>query len=188
MSEPTWRRYLRFWKSDPRADAEEELSFHIESRIAEFRAMGMSEEAAHAEAMRRFGDVQRTRSRLNEIVELQEQDRRRADMWDALQQDLRYAGRALRRNPGFTLVAVLTLALGIGANTAIFSVINGVLLRPLPYPTPDRLVRVFTSFRGSGTERYAVSQPEFIDYKGLTQVFENAAAFSGASLTLTGDG
>jgi putative ABC transport system permease protein len=188
MTEPKWRRYLRFWKSDPRADAEEELSFHIESRIAEFRAMGMSEEAASAEAMRRFGDVQRTRSRLNEIVELQEQDRRRADMWDALQQDLRYAGRALRRNPGFTLVAALTLALGIGANTAIFSVINGVLLRPLPYPNPGRLVRVFTSFRGSGTERYAVSQPEFMDYKGLTQVFENAAAFSGTSLTLTGDG
>ena len=188
MTEPKWHRYLRFWKSDPRADAEEELSFHIESRIAEFRSMGMSEEAASAEAMRRFGDVQRTRSRLNEIVELQEQDRRRADMWDALQQDLRYAGRALRRNPGFTLVAVLTLALGIGANTAIFSVINGVLLRPLPYPDSHRLVRVFTSFRGSGTERYAVSQPEFTDYKGLTQVFENAAAFSGASLTLTGDG
>ena len=186
MTEPKWRRYLRFWKSDPRADAEEELSFHIESRIAEFLAMGMSDEAAEAEAMRRFGDVQRARSRLHEIVDLQEQDRRRANMWDALRQDLRYAGRALRRNPGFTLVAVLTLSLGIGANTAIFSVINGVLLRPLPYPDPDRLVRVFTSF--SGSERYAVSQPEFMDYKGLTQVFENAAAFSGASITLTADG
>jgi putative ABC transport system permease protein len=188
MAEPKWRRYLRFWKSDPRADAEEELSFHIESRIAEFRASGMSEDDAKAEAMRRFGDLSRARDRLREIVELQEQDRRRTDMWDALRQDLRYAGRALRRNPGFTLVAVLTLALGIGANTAIFSVINGVLLRPLPYPQPDRLVRVFTSFRGSGTERYAVSQPEFMDYKGLKQVFENAAAFSGASVTMTGDG
>src|SRR5687767_5722416 len=188
MAEPKWRRYLRFWKSDPRADAEDELSFHIESRIAEFRAGGMSEDDARAEAMRRFGDLSRARDRLREIVELQEQDRRRTDMWDALRQDLRYAGRALRRNPGFTLVAVLTLALGIGANTAIFSVINGVLLRPLPYPDPGRLVRVFTSFRGSGTERYAVSQPEFMDYKGLKQVFENAAAFSGASVTMTGDG
>ena len=188
MAEPTWRRYLRFWKSDPRADAEDELSFHIESRIAEFRAGGMSEDDARAEAMRRFGDLSRARERLREIVELQEQDRRRTDMWDALRQDLRYAGRALRRNPGFTFVAVLTLALGIGANTAIFSVINGVLLRPLPYPDHDRLVRVFTSFRGSGTERYAVSQPEFLDYKGLKHVFENAAAFSGASVTMTGDG
>lgn len=106
-------------------------------------------------------------------------------MWDALSQDLRYAGRALRRSPGFTLVASLTLALGIGANTAIFSVINGVLLRPLPYDEPNRLVRVFTSF--SSSPRYAVSQPEFMDYKGLTHVFENAAAFAGTSLTLTGD-
>jgi hypothetical protein len=83
---------------------------------------------------------------------------------------------------------VLTLALGIGANSAIFSVVNGVLLRPLPYRDPDQLVRLFTSFRGSGTERYAMSQPEFMDYKGLTHVFENAAAFTGAGLTMTGTG
>jgi predicted permease len=186
MTEPKWRRYLRFWRSDPRADAEDELSFHIESRVAEFRAMGMSEDEAKREAMRRFGDLSRARARLNEIVKLQEQDRRRADMWDGLGQDLRYAGRALRRNPGFTLVAISTLALGIGANTAIFSVINGVLIRPLPYKEPQSLVRLFTSFANS--PRYAVSQPEFMDYKGLTQVFENAAAFSGTTITLTGDG
>src|SRR5687768_12865696 len=117
--------------------------------------------------------MERARSRLRDMVALQEQDRRRADMWDAFLQDLRYAGRALRRNPGFTLVAVLTLALGIGANTAIFSVINGVLLRPLPYREPDQLVRLFTSF--ASEPRYAISQPEFMDYKGLSQVFENAA-------------
>ena len=186
MTAPKWRRYLRFWENDPRADAEDELSFHIDSRIAEFRAMGMTAEEAEAEAMRRFGDVDRARARLTEIVELQEQDRRRADMWDALLQDLRYAGRALRRNPGFTLVAILTLALGIGANTAIFSVINGVLLRPLPYREPDQLVRLFTSF--ASEPRYAISQPEFMDYKGLSQVFENAAAFAGTNLTLIGDG
>jgi predicted permease len=187
MNVPKWRRYLRFWENDPRADAEDELSFHIESRIAEFRALGMTEEEARSEAMRRFGDLSKARTRLEDIVRLEEQDQRRADQWDAIRQDVRYAGRALRRNPGFTFVAVLTLALGIGANTAIFSVVNGVLLRPLPYPEPDQLVRVFTSFRGSGTERYAVSQPEFMDYKGLTQVFENAAAFTGTSLTLTGE-
>jgi predicted permease len=109
-------------------------------------------------------------------------------MWDALKQDVRYALRTLRRNPAFTMIAVLTLALGIGANSAIFSVVNGVLLRPLPYHEPERLVRLFTAFRGSGEERYAMSQPEFMDYKGLTQVFENAAAFTGNTLTLTGVG
>ena len=107
-------------------------------------------------------------------------------MWEALMQDLRYAVRALRRSPGFTLIAVVTLALGIGANTAIFSVVNGVLLRPLPYTSPDRLVRLYTSF--GDTKRYSMSQPEFMDYKGLGQVFENAAAFTGTTLTLTGDG
>ena len=107
-------------------------------------------------------------------------------MWDALLQDLRYAGRALRRSPGFTLVAVLTLALGIGANTAIFSVVNGVLLRPLPYPSPDRLARLFTAFRGSGTERYAMSQPEFMDYKGAdARRSRTRRHITGASLTLT---
>jgi putative ABC transport system permease protein len=105
-------------------------------------------------------------------------------MWEALIQDLRYALRALRRSPGFTLIAVVTLALGIGANTAIFSVVNGVLLRPLPYASPDRLVRLYTSF--GDTKRYSMSQPEFMDYKGLAHVFTNAAAYTGASFTLTG--
>lgn len=188
MKDPKWRRYLRFWGNNPRADAEDELRFHIESRTQEYRAMGMSPAEAEAEAIRRFGDIDRARQRVEEIDQLQERDRRRADMWEALMQDLRYAGRALRRNPGFALIAVLTLALGIGANTAIFSVVNGVLLRPLPYREPDQLVRLFTAFRGSGEERYSISQPEFMDYKGLTNVFENAAAYSGVSLTLTGDG
>ncbi|MGH9868053.1 MAG: ABC transporter permease [Candidatus Polarisedimenticolia bacterium] len=109
-------------------------------------------------------------------------------MLDALVQDVRYGLRTLMRNPGFALVAILTLALGIGANTAIVSVVNGVLLRPLPYHEPDQLVRLFTAFRGSGIERYAVSQPEFIDYKSLAHVFENAAVYTGATLTLTGEG
>ena len=186
MTAPKWRRYLRFWENDPRADADDELSFHIDSRIAEFRAMGMTPAEAEAEAMRRFGDLERARTRLQEAIQLQEQDRQRADRLDAIRQDLRYAWRALRRQPGFTLVAVLTLALGIGANTAIFSVVNGILIRPLPYHEPNRLVRLFTSF--ASEERYAISQPEFMDYRGLEQVFENAAAFTGTTLTLTGDG
>src|SRR5215218_5143241 len=107
---------------------------------------------------------------------------------ETLVADLRFGARALRRNPAFAAVAVLTLALGIGANTAIFSVVNGVLLRPLPYQEPDRLVRIYTAFRGSGTERYSMSQPEFMDYKGVSPVFENAAAFTGVGLTLTGSG
>ena len=183
MSGPAWRRYLRFWGADPAADVDEELQFHIESRVQEYIAAGMAPDAARAEALRRFGDVAAARQSCEEIDHLLEQERRRADMWEALMQDLRYAVRALRRSPGFTLVAVVTLALGIGANTAIFSVVNGVLLRPLPYAAPDRLVRLYTSF--GDTKRYSMSQPEFMDYKGLTHVFQNAAAFTGTALTLT---
>jgi putative ABC transport system permease protein len=186
MSGPAWRRYLRFWGSDVAADVDDELAFHIESRIQEYVESGLTPADARVEAMRRFGNVATVRRSCQEIDHLADQERRRADMWDALLQDLRYAGRALRRSPGFALVAVLTLALGIGANTAILSVVNGVLLRPLPYSSPDRIVRLYTAFRGSGTPRYAMSQPEFMDYKSLTHVFENAAAFTGASLTLTG--
>jgi putative ABC transport system permease protein len=186
MTGPAWRRYLRFWGADVAADVDDELRFHLESRVQEYIDSGMSPDAARAEAVRRFGNVEHVRERCEAIDHTIETDRRRADMFDALMQDLRYALRALRRAPAFTCIAVLTLALGIGANTAIFSVVNGVLLRPLPYAHPERLVFLFTAFRGSGELRYAMSQPEFLDYKGLSNVFENAAAFTGSGFTLTG--
>jgi hypothetical protein len=170
----------------PRRRRRHELRFHIESRVQEYVDRGLTPDDARAEATRRFGNVAAVRRSCQEIDQLTDHERRRADMWDALLQDLRYAARMLLRSPGFTLVAVLTLALGIGANTAIVSVVNGVLLRPLPYPSPERLVRVYTAFRGSGTPRYAMSQPEFMDYRSLAHVFENAAAYTGATLTLTG--
>ena len=188
MTGPAWRRYLRFWRADLRADVDDELVFHVESRVQEYIAAGMAPDAARREALQRFGDVERVRASVEIIDREHQAEQRKAHMWDDFTQDIRYALRALRRTPAFTAVALLTLALGIGANTAIFSVVNGVLLRPLPYRAPDRLVRLFTAYRGHGIDRYSVSQPEFMDYKGLTHVFENAAAFSGAGLTLTGTG
>ncbi|MES2523447.1 MAG: ABC transporter permease [Gemmatimonadota bacterium] len=184
---PTRRRYLRFWKNVP-AEVDDELRFHLESSIQDNIAAGMSPDAARATALARFGNVERVRELCESIDQQLERERRRASMWGSMMGDLRYALRALRRNPGFTAVAVLTLALGIGANTAIFSVVNGVLLRPLPYREPEQLVRLFTAFRVSGESRYSMSQPEFMDYKGLTHVFENAAAYNETGLTLTGNG
>ncbi|HXH51617.1 MAG TPA: ABC transporter permease [Terriglobia bacterium] len=105
---------------------------------------------------------------------------------NALIQDLKYGLRQLRRNPGFTLVAVLTLALGIGANTAIFSVVNGVLLNPLPYPQPDRLVALYS--RTAQFSNSSISYPNFLDWVRLNHSFSALAAYRGDDFTLTGEG
>jgi hypothetical protein len=98
-------------------------------------------------------------------------------MWiDRLAQDLRFALRMLRKSPGFTIIAVLTLALGIGANTAVFSLVNSFLLRPLPYPHSERLVKVWEQLRVLGLHRFAAPVGDFVDYRKDNQVFEEMAA------------
>src|SRR5262245_65997909 len=98
--------------------------------------------------------------------------------------DLRYGARMLLKKPGFTLIAAITLALGIGANTAIFSVVNAVLLRPLRYSDPDRLLQVWQTFPQLGSNQVTVSAPEFFDYKDQNRVFEKIAAFRFQRFTL----
>src|ERR671924_2236675 len=105
---------------------------------------------------------------------------------ETLLQDLRYAVRTLAKSPGFTTVAVLTLALGIGANTAIFSAVDAVLLRPLPYPQSDRLVDLASE--SSEPARFALSYPDLLDMRGLTQDFSGVAAYSSQLYNLTGAG
>src|ERR1700704_3467971 len=101
--------------------------------------------------------------------------------------DLRYALRQLIKAPSFTIVAILTLALGIGACTAIFSVVNVVLLRPLDYPEPNRIVTIRETNLPQFPE-FSVSPPNFLDWEKQTKSYEHLAAFSGAALTLTGEG
>ncbi len=105
-----------------------------------------------------------------------------------LGRDLRCSWRALWRSPAFAVVATLTLALGIGANSAIFSVVNGVLLRPLPYGDPGRLVMVWNRYAKTGLERAGVSGPDFVERREHSRTFEGVAAYSEASLNLTGRG
>ncbi len=107
---------------------------------------------------------------------------------NTLWQDLRYGARTLVKKPGFTLIAIITLALGIGANTAIFSIINAVLLQPLPYPDAQRLVLISENFSERGLIRIIVSAPEYLDYRDRSQSFEHVAAFRRQSFTLTGAG
>ena len=105
---------------------------------------------------------------------------------DQLIQDLRYSARQLLRKPGFTAVLILTLALGIGANTAVFSVVHGVLLRPLPFPQPERLAVVWTQFPTMELNEFPASWPEYTEYRDQNRAFENLAAWRATERTLTG--
>src|SRR6267142_4002241 len=104
---------------------------------------------------------------------------------DGLLRDVRHAARNLLRTPGFALVTILTLALGIGANTAIFSVVNAVILRPLGYPQPDRLIYISSQFPQMGFDQFWISPPEFLEIQERTRAFSVVAAFVNKKNNLT---
>src|SRR5262245_45182705 len=103
-------------------------------------------------------------------------------------QDVRFALRTLRKNPGFTIVATIALALGVGANTAIFSVVNGILLRPFPFPESDRILRIYEENPAKDFRRQTVTGPNFVDWRAQSSAFEAMAVASGTALNITGDG
>ena len=166
---PRWRRYLRLWGRNLEADLDDELRFHIEMREQEYRAEGMSADEARAAVIARFGDVARVRQSCSVIDHRRERRMRFTDLLATVRQDTDYALRQLRRSPSFAIAATLTLALGIGANTAIFSLIDGVLLRPLPgVREPERLIEQ-TSF--------SVSYPAYRDFRDAAKGTVNLAGF-----------
>jgi predicted permease len=148
----TWRRYLRFWGPRAEADVDDELAFHIAMREREYMERGMTEPEARRAAVRRLGDLAQARAECIAITSRRERRMTRAQLIDAFVHDVRFAWRTLGRQKGWTAVAVITLALGIGANTAVFSVVNTLLLHPLPYPNADRVAFVYLEpARGNNT-------------------------------------
>jgi predicted permease len=161
-------------------DLDEELRSHLEMRAADNRAAGMSAQDARYNAQKRFGNAT-----------LLKEDTREVDIlawFDDAARDFHHALRMLHRSPGFTAVAVLTLALGIGANTAIFSVIDSVLLRPLPYHEPDNLVMVWESNTQHPNPFNTVSPPNFLDWQSRNSVFSGMAYIFDERDNLTGNG
>ena len=171
-----YQRFFRRERTEKRLDAE--LRFHLEQRIADLVAGGLRPEEARRQTRLEFGGLDQVKEECRDVGA--------SHLIETLIQDLRYGLRQLRRNPGFTAVAVLTLALGIGANTAIFSVVNGVLLNPLPFAEPSRLVAVHAS--KPNFERGAISFPNFLDWRKENHSFSAIAAFRSISMSLTGLG
>ena len=174
-------------------DALHELALHLEDRFEELRGAGASEDEAYRTVLeelqnseqleRELAIMPRTRLAPPPIgVEA------KARLFGDLRQDITFGLRMLRKSPGFTAVAVITLALGIGANTAIFTVINAVMLRPLPFADPDRLVRIWESNPGRGWPTFGASHPNYLDWAAQTRTFGHMAATTGVSFTLTDGG
>src|SRR5882724_5434682 len=159
------------WEEEFSAEMESHLYLHIEDNL---RA-GMSPEEARRQALIRLGGIEQNKEGYRE--------RRGLPMVEMLLQDLRFAFRILRKNLSYTAVAVLTLALGIGANTAIFSFVNGVLLRPLPYPSPGQLVRVFSILPNE--PHFPVALADFKDFSAQNKVFSSTALFAEQDLDLS---
>src|SRR5262247_3466364 len=195
---PDWkheiRRRLAGVKLGPAREAAifEELAQYLDDHYAELLAGAASEAEAYRQTL---AELSGSELLAHELRRAERQvtpepivlgTNRRANMIATLWQDLRYGARMLFKNPGFTLIAVITLALGIGANTALFSVVNAVLLRPLPYREPDRLAIIWTHSPGANVAQDWPSPGQFSALKTENSVFEQLALAHGGNVILTG--
>ncbi len=174
-----------FKRRSTERELDAELRFDLDRRVQANLAAGMTREEAVMAAKREFGSV--------DLAKEECRDERGTRWLEDLWQDMRFGLRMLRKNPGFSAVAVLTLALGIGANTAVFSVVEAILLRPLPYTDPSRLVEVFNSYNSSSVANFpkvGLSPGDFADWRGHVTLFLDMAAYTedGDQFNMTGLG
>lgn len=179
---PRWRRYLRFWRSNVAEDVDDELRFHVQERIDDLEARGLTPAQARERAIASFGNLDHIRDTCRDIAADQETYMRRAELLSVLRQDAIFALRQMRAAPTLTGAIVLTLALGIGATTAIFSVLNTVLLRPLPWESSERIVMLYEQLDGGNG---SASVGHLHDWMEQTRSFEAMAAYQGRTFNLT---
>ena len=181
---PMWRRYLLFWGRKPEADVEREFRFHLEMRTQELIDAGRTPQEARKEAERYFGNAERFRAECKTIDDRIERRLAMMERLAILSNDVTHSIRQLWHNPGFTAVTIFTLALAIGANAAIFSVLHGVVLQPLPYHEPGRLVTLWEST----PEPSRVTAANYLDWGAKNDVFEGVAIIGSSTMNLTGEG
>jgi putative ABC transport system permease protein len=183
-----WQRLPRIGDADVPEEVRAEVESHLALQVADLMEDGWSAEAAEAEARRRFGQRTEIEREMAAISTLRERDHRRAQWWDALLQDGHYALRLLRRSPGFTLIVILTLALGIGANTAVFSAVDAALLRPLPYDAAGEVVAVWSRYVAESGEEHewmSLSAPELRDYSAAARSMSGVAAYTTGQTSIS---
>jgi predicted permease len=189
MGEPGGlRRWIRLpWRSRKRirSDVDDEFQFHLDMRVAELKARGLAPERAHAEAMRRFGDVSDAKEYCRTMDERSTHEEQRRAWFAELGSDLRLAARQLRHSPVFATLAIVTLALGIGATTAIFSVVNRLVLDPIPYPGGDRIVNLSRTNKEGNL--YVTPTPRLLkEWRARVKSLEGVAGFGWSDVVLAG--
>ena len=189
---PLWRRYTRLFGPDPAADVRDELRFHLEAKADDLINQGWDPEAAREEAERQFGDLRTVRRIGRQMGEKAERRKRLADHWTDLLQDVRYTFRTLGRDPGFAAVSILILALAIGANTAVFSVVSALLLRPLPFPNAHELAWIAPPPSACGQSCATYSWDAYEEFRAQSRSYRDVTGYFAFStpdnVRLTGRG
>jgi putative ABC transport system permease protein len=166
-------------------DVDDELEFHLEMQTRRYEAAGLDRDRARERARARLGKIEEARNACHAITDQMETAVERTKWWQGIGQDVRYGLRVLRRSPTFTITALVTLAIGLGANTAIFSVVNAVLIKTVPYPAADRLTLIWNSY-GASLQHASVAAPEFGDIRAQQRAFDGVAAIRPQASSLTG--
>lgn len=189
---PLWRRYSRLFGPDPFADVKDELRFHLNAKIDDLIAQGWRPEDARQEAERQFGDLRAIQQVGAAIGQKMERRKRLKDYWTDSLQDVRYTFRTLGRDPGFAAVSILILALAIGANIAVFSVVNTLLLRPLPFPNSHELVWIAPPPSNCGLSCATYSADAYEEFRAESRAYQDVTGYFAFStpdnMRLTGRG